>query len=712
MLFYLLFYFVIITLFLYLWYSVYLKSKWECYWKYFFVSSFASSSWFLIYILSYTTTYDSSILLIYSRILFALSIISIYSMLLFFYFFQKVKSKTNNLSFHIIIWFVFFLILWFSIFTPYVISDMVYDSNNLSYLEVYWNYYLLYTVLYFAFLPIFWTFFYFKIKKINNINKIRLKYIFWWFLSFVLLSIIFLTVLPLMWIIIFQKEIIILTLPFLFSVWYSIYRYHFLNTKIIIWKIIIYIISILLSIIWVFLIINLFNYYISVLDNWVLKFWLQLDHIDKNNLIIYFLLLIVFFNIIYKYIFNRFIWYTDDYIFSKKLSNLAWKISFIMNLFDLNIFLKNEFDALFKINYVNIKLFDKNDEELEIYKYFNKNYSRDLFINDIVFIEENKHKFNIELLKHQINEKSYLIFPLINNKRELIWIFKLWFKPFKDQYYTEEIDIIKNFVWYIIWHLKYLEIYSDINDLNINLDKKVDEKTIEYNTLLSKQREFISMSSHEIKTPVANSIFQIDCLIDDFKEWKFDNKYFEKQLDILNEQLLKLWNLVNKIFTVEEYDIKEIKLFIEKINLYILINAEIERFRNVNKKIKINLSIDKDIWYIEIDKVQFTQVIDNLLNNALKFSNKYDSIINIKCYSKWNDIIIKIEDNWKWFNDIDIKSIFWKYVTWWLSTVWIWLGLYLCKKIISMHNWTIVAKNSKELWWASFVIKIPRKYNL
>jgi hypothetical protein len=38
--------------------------------------------------------------------------------------------------------------------------------------------------------------------------------------------------------------------------------------------------------------------------------------------------------------------------------------------------------------------------------------------------------------------------------------------------------------------------------LNINLDKKVDEKTIEYNNLISKQKEFISMSSHEIKTPV------------------------------------------------------------------------------------------------------------------------------------------------------------------------------------------------------------------
>jgi two-component system phosphate regulon sensor histidine kinase PhoR len=170
---------------------------------------------------------------------------------------------------------------------------------------------------------------------------------------------------------------------------------------------------------------------------------------------------------------------------------------------------------------------------------------------------------------------------------------------------------------------------------------------------------------------------------------------------------LKLWNLVNKIFTVEEYDIKEIKLFIEKINLYILIIDETDRFKKVNKKLKLNLEIDKNIWYIEIDKVQFTQVIDNLLNNALKFSDNKYPIINIKCYLEWKYIVIKIEDNWKWFKDIDINNIFWKYTTWTLSTVWIWLGLYLCKKIISMHNWIIKAKNSRKLWWACFILKIP-----
>jgi hypothetical protein len=42
-----------------------------------------------------------------------------------------------------------------------------------------------------------------------------------------------------------------------------------------------------------------------------------------------------------------------------------------MNLEDLNIFLLNEFQYLFKIKYVFIKLFSNEDEYLELYKYFN-----------------------------------------------------------------------------------------------------------------------------------------------------------------------------------------------------------------------------------------------------------------------------------------------------------------------------------------------------
>jgi hypothetical protein len=64
-------------------------------------------------------------------------------------------------------------------------------------------------------------------------------------------------------------------------------------------------------------------------------------------------------------------------------------------------------------------IFDINTHP-ELIKYFNKDISRDIFINDTIFIEENKHKFNILKLKNELNKKILLIFPMFNNKKELV----------------------------------------------------------------------------------------------------------------------------------------------------------------------------------------------------------------------------------------------------------------------------------------------------
>gem|GEM_PF-4057656 len=72
----------------------------------------------------------------------------------------------------------------------------------------------------------------------------------------------------------------------------------------------------------------------------------------------------------------------------------------------------------------------------------------------------------------------------------------------------------------------------------MNLDKKIDEKTIEYNNLINKQKEFIAMISHEIRSPVASAIFQADSMLDDIKTGDiFDIK---SELEILNSILIKI----------------------------------------------------------------------------------------------------------------------------------------------------------------------------
>jgi len=692
---------IYIILLFFIWFLIYKKHKNYFYWKYLFISVIFWAFWLLFYFLSFITTYNKDILLYFSRLLYFLSLVWFYGMI--FYassFLNKYNKRVKTVNYYITV--IIIILFFISIFSDLVIKDMIYDNNALIYYEEFGILFNFYNILYLLSPFLFCFFAYKKNKTLVWISKLRFRYIIMWYWIFNISIIFFLGFLPIIWIWILQKEQILFFTSFLLWIWYSIYKYHTFNIKIWIWKIIIFLLSIFYSL----FLVNILKYYYLNLDNAYAFFW----WISNEFWLIDTLWWIIIFFIWYNFLNKALLWNNSLIIFEKRLNNLRKYIPYITNLSELNHFLKNKYKNLFKIKNIQVKLYWLKDTNKELYKYFSKDTTRDLFINDIVFIEENKYKFNLESLKEEIWEKIYLIFPLINNKRELIWTLELGSKPFGDQYYSEEIKILKDFANYLVWHLKYLEIYSEINELNVNLDKKVDEKTIEYNNLLSKQKEFISMSSHEIKTPVASSIFQIDCLIDDFKTWELSQDKIKDDLNILNSQLLKLWELVNKIFKVQEYDIKKIELFIEKINLKNLFLKEIETFKKINPRTKINFSIDDEISFIEIDKVQFKQVIDNLLNNAIKFSNKSKSIIYIKINKKNDNLIISIEDNWKWFENIDTKTIFDKYISWDISTVWIWMWLYLCKKIVEMHNWKIKARDSIKLLWAEFIIKIPIEY--
>jgi len=229
-----------------------------------------------------------------------------------------------------------------------------------------------------------------------------------------------------------------------------------------------------------------------------------------------------------------------------------------------------------------------------------------------------------------------------------------------------------------------------------------------YNDLVNKQKDFISYVSHEVKTPIANSIFQIDCTINEIQEWNYNKDSIIKWLNIINSGLLKSWNLLNKLFEIEKYDINKCKLFKEKVNLNNLLEKEVKNHKKRNTNIHINLYTKKTKIILNLDIIQFIEVIDNLINNAIKYSNKEKPIVNIQYFLKSDYIYIIIEDNWKWLKNTDIKYIFNKYTTGNESFIWLWIWLYLCKKIIELHWWSIKANKSQTLWWAKFTIKLKK----
>ena len=694
---YIFLYIIIIAYSLYIWFNFFNKNK-NIKWVSFLLFIIFSSLWFVLYFLTYLVS-DKNILLYVSRFTYWISFLGIYVLGIFLLYFDKYNFKVKEIKKikFVSVFAILFAIIVF--FTSFTVKSIYYNFELNWYYEKFWCWYHIYLFLELIMIFVFSFIVYKKYKKLQYINKIRYKYILIWLFIFVFLGLFFQWILPVFWIYLFEKEVILYILPFLLAVWYSSTKYSFIDFSFRYKKILSFFLAVFTVVFLFYLRQQLYSY----ISRWFVEYW----WINYNFTVFDIIIWIILFTGFYNLYLNILPWNIEYENLINYLNDLREKIPFIMDLDLLNNFLQKEAKNNFNIKYFEIKKIDSIKNQ-EIYNFFNKSTDNDIFINDFVFLEENKHKLNLKKIKKEINKKIAIIFPIRNNKNELVWILELGFKPFKELYFLEEINIIKKFVKFLAGHLKYIDIYNEVNNLNLCLDKKIDEKTIEYNNLINKQKEFISIISHEIKTPVMISSFQIENILDELENKKFNKNNIKKEVSLLKEQITKIANLTKTIFSVEQYDLKKIKLYLEKVDIVNLLNTEIKLIKSIYSNVKIDLNSFSKSYFIEIDKVLFTQVISNLLNNSIKFIENKNPIISITLKEEKKFLIIIIEDNWIWFKNWEEKFIFDKYNTWKNKYVWLWMWLYLCNKIVKLHKWEIIAWNSKKLWGAKFIIKIPK----
>ncbi|MDR1945541.1 MAG: hypothetical protein LBQ59_05895 [Candidatus Peribacteria bacterium] len=155
---------------------------------------------------------------------------------------------------------------------------------------------------------------------------------------------------------------------------------------------------------------------------------------------------------------------------------------------------------------------------------------------------------------------------------------------------------------------------------------KLKQKT----KIINNQKEFIFIVSHELKTPIMSASFRLENIISNLN--KLDNELLRKSLVLLKDQIYKVIDLVKFFFSFEKFDIFDIfdiPLNIEDIKLKDIIFPEVENLRSKRSDLKINFFFSESINFVELDRIQFYQVISNLLTNCFKFANKEMPIIDI-----------------------------------------------------------------------------------
>jgi two-component system sensor histidine kinase VicK len=219
------------------------------------------------------------------------------------------------------------------------------------------------------------------------------------------------------------------------------------------------------------------------------------------------------------------------------------------------------------------------------------------------------------------------------------------------------------------------------------------------------QREFTNIASHELRTPV-QAILGMSVLLQNYPEKG------NEMIEVIRRNAKRLQTLTEDILDVTKIENNSLQLKKEKFNIYDILSDVIkdftERIKSDNKNIKLVYD-QKDTTrppiIVEGDNGRITQVLSNILNNALKFTNEGHIIVKAHESNNKKEVTVSITDTGSGINEDIFAKLFSKFPTKSFSGTG--LGLYISKSIVEAQGGRIWAENNKDKVGATFMFTLP-----
>jgi len=241
--------------------------------------------------------------------------------------------------------------------------------------------------------------------------------------------------------------------------------------------------------------------------------------------------------------------------------------------------------------------------------------------------------------------------------------------------------IAGNRLWIFFSGLLFLTVIFFVYALNIILKQK---------RLSELQKEFINNMTHEFKTPISTILIASDALLED--EVIKNKKDLSNYSQIIKEQNERLNRQVEKVLQITEMERADIELKKENIRLHesiksITSSVEIKLSKQQGE-LTTNLAAENDL--IRCDKLHLTNIIYNVIDNALKYSNKKTKI-NIETKQLERFLQLTITDNGIGIAEEHIANVsrkFYRVPTGKVHNVkGFGLGLYYVNQVCKAHDW-------------------------
>jgi two-component system, OmpR family, sensor histidine kinase VicK len=247
-----------------------------------------------------------------------------------------------------------------------------------------------------------------------------------------------------------------------------------------------------------------------------------------------------------------------------------------------------------------------------------------------------------------------------------------------------------NFIFDTIW--RQADVYEQL-----------ENKTIELERLTTIQNEFINVAAHELRTPTQAILGYADMLAQSTER----NRTYEvaiarnaSRLYSLSSDILDLARIESQTFKLDMSNF-DLNLEVENIIKEVMARREWEK---VSDKVKLIFDPNESIVLFG-DERRIGQVILNLINNALKFTEIGTINIRVEKSSQTNEAIVTVKDTGTGIDKEILPRLFMKFVS--KSKSGTGLGLFITKAIVEAHGGNIQGYNNSEGKGATFRFTIP-----
>jgi two-component system, OmpR family, sensor histidine kinase VicK len=242
------------------------------------------------------------------------------------------------------------------------------------------------------------------------------------------------------------------------------------------------------------------------------------------------------------------------------------------------------------------------------------------------------------------------------------------------------------------------------------------------------QKDFINIAAHELRTPIQPILSLSQVLISQ----KGNKEQYEEQLHVINRNAKRLQILVEDILDVTRIESHTLNLKKERVNLnQVILNVmaefedQIRKDQNKNAKIKLLAVLATEAIpfnkkeakehggnnqnvFVDVDKERIAQVIFNLLNNAIKFTQEGSITISVaeKEETDQKIVIVSVKDTGRGIDAEMLPRLFTKFVSN-SERGGTGLGLFISKSIIEAHGGKIWAENNSDGKGAMVSFNLP-----